>query len=118
MTSDSRIALALIAALDDKALDLLAERLESRLATRMGAGCSTTDRWLSTREAAQHLGMHPDTLRRLAATRVIPSEQDRPGCALHFRLSALERWRESGGPRFPRAEAKASTRLPRDGEAA
>ncbi len=54
------------------------------------------DRWFTTREAAEYLGTHPVTLRRLAAARKVPFEQDAPGHALYFRRSALDTWREGG----------------------
>jgi len=80
-------------------LDILAERVAERVVVLLGEPEVDPDRWLTTREAASHLGMHPDTLRRLSSARLIPCEQDGPGCALHFRLSALDGWREAGGPR-------------------
>jgi excisionase family DNA binding protein len=44
-----------------------------------------------------HLGVHRDTIRRLAAERAIPSEQDGPGCKLFFRRSDLDAWRSADG---------------------
>jgi hypothetical protein len=103
----------------DDLLDALAGQLAERIATRLAASRDgLTDRWLTTREAAQHLRMHPDNLRKLAAARMIPSEQNRPGCARYFCLSELDRWRESGGPRYASDAPGASTQLPRIGKAA
>ena len=53
--------------------------------------------WLDSAQAAEYLGLHRDTLRRLAAARAIPTEQDGRGCKLFFRRSALDEWRKSGG---------------------
>lgn len=58
---------------------------------------SSTDEWFDSRHAAAYLGLHRDTLRKLAAERAIPSEQDGPGCKLYFRRSDLDAWREGGG---------------------
>lgn len=93
-------------------LDALAERIAEALAVRLGETHTAVDQWLSTREAAEHLGMHTDTLRRLAGSRAIQAEQDGPGCRLYFRISELDRWRESGGRHSRPAVPKASTRLP------
>jgi len=54
-------------------------------------------RWMDSRTAAEYLGVHRDTLRKLAATGVLPSEQDGPACKRYFSKAALDRWRESGG---------------------
>jgi excisionase family DNA binding protein len=97
----------------DELLDELACRIAERVASRLAEAQHRVDRWLTTREAADHLGMHADTLRRLAGARAIPSEQDGPGCALHFRLSDLDGWREAGGHGRPSVSSEASTRLPR-----
>jgi excisionase family DNA binding protein len=54
-------------------------------------------RRLDSREAAEYLGLNRDTLRKLAAERSIPSEQDGPGCTLFFERSVLDEWRRTGG---------------------
>lgn len=50
------------------------------------------DVWFDTRAAAEYLGVHHDTLRKLAAARVVPSEQDGPAasaCGAHLDASAV-----------------------------
>lgn len=100
MSGSRDLASAFVAALDDAALDQLAERVAPRLS--MWTASLTTsahDRWLSSAEAAAHLGMTPNALHKLTAARAIPFEQDGPGCKLWFRRSELDRWREGGDPR-------------------
>lgn len=76
--------------------DLIAERLSARLAEPMGVA---SDEWLDTRRAAEYLGVHRDTMRRLAAERAIPSEQEGAGCKLYFRRADLDAWRCAGTSR-------------------
>ncbi|MBV9168415.1 MAG: helix-turn-helix domain-containing protein [Solirubrobacterales bacterium] len=78
-------------------VDRLAERLAVVVAERLVAEDRRTDEWFDCRHAAEYLGVHRDTLRKLAAERAIPSEQDGPGCKLYFRRSDLDVWRRSGG---------------------
>lgn len=86
-------------------LDALIDQLAERVAERLGAATepsrtdqpSGRDEWLDSRHAADYLGVHRDTLRKLAAERAIPSEQDGPGCKLYFLRSDLEAWRRTGG---------------------
>jgi len=54
--------------------------------------------WLDARGAAEYLGVHRDTLRKLAAQRAIPTHQDGPGCKLFFRRDELDEWRRSARP--------------------
>lgn len=70
----------------------LADLVAERLTTRLGA-TADADEWLDTRAAAAYLGVHRDTVRRLAAEKVVPSEQEKPGCKLFFRRSDLDAWR-------------------------
>jgi excisionase family DNA binding protein len=102
----------------DELVDMLAERVAARVQARLAVRSPEESPWLTTREAAEHLGIHPDTLRRLAAERTIPSEQDGPGCSLHFRRSELDAWRESGGTRRRAMRSQASRRFPGRAEAA
>jgi excisionase family DNA binding protein len=82
----------------DQLLDRLVERLAVAVAERIAPQSgSDSDTWLDSRQAAQYLGLHRDTLRRLAAARVIPTEQDGRGCKLFFRRAALDEWRRAGG---------------------
>ena len=56
----------------------------------------------SNSDDADDLGVDRDTLRKLAAERSIPSEQDAPRCKLYFRRSDLDAWtrrRPSASPR-------------------
>jgi excisionase family DNA binding protein len=54
--------------------------------------------WLDARAAAEYLGVHRDTLRKLAAQRAIPTHQDGPGCKLYFPRDELDEWRRSARP--------------------
>lgn len=92
------LARAVLEALDEDALDALAERLAPRIAARLaGPREDGGDRWMTTAQAAGYIGVHRDTVRKLAAARAIPAEQDAPGCKLYFRRVDLDRWREAGG---------------------
>jgi excisionase family DNA binding protein len=76
----------------DALLNHLVELVAERVAARLAAAASA-DEWLDTRAAADYLGVHRDTVRRLAAERVVPSEQEGPGCKLFFRRTDLDAWR-------------------------
>ena len=81
----------------DALLDRLADRVADAVVSRRGGDRVDRDEWFDSRQAAHYLGLHRDTLRRLAAARAIPSEQDGPGCRLFFRRTMLDEWRRSGG---------------------
>jgi excisionase family DNA binding protein len=81
----------------DQLLDHLADRLATVITERLMVPDNRPDEWFDSRHAAAYLGGHRDTLRKLAAERAIPSEQDGPGCKLYFRRSALDAWRNGGG---------------------
>jgi excisionase family DNA binding protein len=72
--------------------DLVADKLAARLGVTSG---NTDDSWFDTRRAAEYLGVHRDTIRRLAAQHAIPSEQTGAGCKLFFRRRDLDRWRQT-----------------------
>lgn len=81
---------ALLDALIDEFADRVAERLGSMARPLRVPDSGDPDEWLDSRHAAEHLGIHRDTLRKLAAERAIPSEQDGPNCKLFFRRSDLD----------------------------
>lgn len=104
-TDDRRAARALATdaasdrALIDHALGRLADRVVDRLMERTEARRSNdATTWLDARSAAEYLGLHRDTLRKLAARRAIPTHQDGPGCKLYFRRDELNEWRRSARP--------------------
>lgn len=101
--------LTLTAALDDEALIRLVELVAERVTERLQSRPVCEDRWLGARAAAEHLGMSLHALHRLTAERVIPFEQDGPGCKLWFQVAELDRWRRKGGAR---RHGSASTPLP------
>ena len=83
----------------DELLGQLADLVADRLAARLEAPqVDDADDWLDTRRGAEYLGIHRDSLRRLAAERAIPAEQAGTGCKLFFRRSDLDAWRRAGAP--------------------
>jgi hypothetical protein len=95
------LAAAVVAALDDLALDELADRLAPKLAARLAAIEPPPDEWLASSKAAAYLDLSVNALHKLTAARAIPFEQDGPGCKMWFRRSALDAWRVAGGARSP-----------------
>ena len=86
-------------ALFDHILGRLADLVVDRLMERTdGQHSEHTSAWLDARTAAEYLGVHRDTLRKLAAQRAIPTHQDGPGCKLYFRRDELDEWRRSARP--------------------
>ena len=79
-------------------IDHLVDRVAAAVVARLeNCRADQGDEWFDSAQAAEYLGLHRDTLRRLAAARAIPTEQDGRGCKLFFRRSALDEWRQSGG---------------------
>jgi excisionase family DNA binding protein len=76
----------------------LADRVTAAVVARLDSPNAGSEvEWFDSRHAANYLGVHRDTLRKLAAERAIPSEQDGRGCKLYFRRSDLDAWRAGGG---------------------
>lgn len=80
---------ALITRLPDSALDVLAERLASRMPA------AAPDGWLTTKQAADYLGLSEKALYHRTAEGSIPCHRDseEKGAKLWFRRSELDRWR-------------------------
>ena len=88
--SDGGLIDQILGRLADLVVDRLMQHTEAEHDDRANA-------WLDARSAAEYLGVHRDTLRKLAAERAISYEQDGPGCKLYFRRADLDAWRRSGG---------------------
>src|SRR5437588_2390058 len=71
---------ALLDSLLRRVADLVVERLLERTTPDPSR---SQDEWLDSRAAAHYLGVHRDTVRKLAAERSIPTHQDAPGCKLY-----------------------------------
>lgn len=96
MTSPSDLAAALVASLDDPALDALADLLAPKLEARLTAARPTEDGWLDAKRAAAYIGLSVNALHKLTAERAIPFEQEGPGCKCWFKRSELDEWRRTG----------------------
>ena len=87
------------AALIDQLLSQLADLVADRLLEHTNESAhDQAGQWLDVRGAADHLGIHPDTVRKLATRRTIPTHQDGPRCKLYFRRAELDDWRLAGKP--------------------
>ena len=97
-------------ALIDQILGRIADLVVDRLMERTDSQSSDhTSAWLDARGAAEYLGVHRDTLRKLAAQRAIPTHQDGPGCKLFFRRDELDEWRRSARPMRAAAVLRAAS---------
>ena len=94
LTDSSGADLLVLEALVDK----LVARVAAAVVEHLGrASNDDAAEWLDSRSAAEYLGVHRDTLRKLAAERAIPVHQDGRGCKLFFRRTDLNEWRDRGG---------------------
>jgi excisionase family DNA binding protein len=80
-------------ALDDADVERIAARVVELLRAEKIGGQKSEDRWMTSAEAAEHLGLSLHALRHLVARRAIPYVQDRPGARIFFRASQLDAWR-------------------------
>lgn len=99
MTSSPDLAAALVASLDDPALDAQADLLALKLEARLKLAQAAEDGWLGAKRAAGYLGLSLNALHKLAAERAIPFEQDGPGRKTWFKRSELDEWRRTGSAR-------------------
>lgn len=98
-TADPR-ALAALDGLLDALADEIAARVADRLAATPPAGAQAPE-WMTSAQAAEHLGVHRDTIRKAAARGELDAEQSGPGAKLYFRRADLDAWRRgerSGAP--------------------
>lgn len=90
------LAAALLAELDDSALDALADRLTSRVADRVQ---TRPPAWLDAPGAAAHLACPVSRVYALVSARRIPFAKD--GSRLLFDRGELDAWVRGGGGRRP-----------------
>lgn len=98
--SESQIGITTSAATDGALLEQLLGRIADLVVDRMVQRATLSadqaaDEWMDARVAADYLGVHRDTLRKLAAERVVPVHQDGPGCKLYFHRDELDDWRRT-----------------------
>lgn len=101
MSANGDLARALVAALDDAALDELAQLLAPRLAGRLEVVEPQTPArgWLDAKAAAEYVGLTPNALHKLTAARRIPFEQPAGrGGKCWFRAADLDAWRRGEQP--------------------
>lgn len=88
--------------LDDRDVERIAAKVAALIVDQLRTASRSGDRWLDSREAADHLGLSLHALRHLVARRAVPFVQDRPGAKVFFKVSELDAWRASHA-REPRA---------------
>ena len=62
--------------------------------------------WMTSRQAAAHLGLTLHALHRLTAARAVPFEQDTPGGKCWFNRADLDAWRRGSSGALPPTASK------------
>ena len=88
----SALGRALLDQLEPDDLEHLAQLLAPHL-PEGDADASPSDGWVTTSQAALHLGISVHALHRLTAARSVPFHQHTPGGRCYFRRSELDAWR-------------------------
>lgn len=88
---------SLALALDDAALDRLADQLAVRILARLPEQ-GGDDGWLDSRGMADYLGVPLSMIRTLTARGELPVYQDREGGNYYGKRSELDDWRRSNLP--------------------
>jgi len=101
---EPRRALAAVIAGDEDGLRRLADLLAPYLPAP--AAPSESDRWMSSREAAEYAGTTRHALHKAMAAREVHFEQDTPGGKAWFRRADIDAWRR--GERPPSAVRRAA----------
>lgn len=91
MSETPALALAVLESLDERSLDILAEKLAPLLATRLGAREQASP-WRNAEDAAGHLACSRDRLYDLVQLRKL--EPSRDGRRLLFRRADLDAYLE------------------------
>ena len=99
MLVSSSLATALLAEMDDQALEQLADKLAPLLAERLSPG-ATDDGWLRGADRiAKYVGAPRSRIYALSSAGRLPVIRD--GSALLARKSELDAWLRAGGARRP-----------------
>jgi excisionase family DNA binding protein len=77
---------------DQEELQELA-RLLAPLLAAIAAPAADEDRWMTTKGAAEYLGISPNALHKLTAKRAVPFAHDARGGKCWFLRSELDAWR-------------------------
>jgi excisionase family DNA binding protein len=73
----------------------VADAILDRLEARGVVNEAESDCWMTTREAAAHIGRSVEAMHKLTAARKVPFSQDSPGGKCWFRKSDLDAWMRS-----------------------
>ncbi len=95
----AELSRAVLAALDDNALDALAERLAPRLARLNPPGVNSSAWLRGADQIARYIGAPRSRVYALTSADRIPVQRD--GSALVARRSDLDEWVRNGGARRP-----------------
>ena len=78
-------------------LDALADAVAARVVERLREHVAgVDDGWMTTKQAAEYLGVSVNTLHKLTAAQSIPFEQTGERGRCYFKRRELDEWRASG----------------------